>query len=586
MPYAAQPRKIHPTHDAPPGAHLGPITLARYAVGDLLDGKPPNGTTPAELGPFGDLYAEMLRAHQAGGKEAARRIFVAYAERDAEVAALRAADPEPPPPTVEAEMEHLTDLGNSKRLARLHGADLRYTEALGWLCWDGERWRRDETGEAMRRAKQVALSFYSEATEVMQQAASIAQQVEKAATAGDEKQTETLSQQQKELQGTAKALQKWAKESQARPRLDAMVALAKSEFPIAVRTEDFDADPWLLNVKNGTIDLRTGTLRPHERNDLITKLAPVAYDPLAICPTWVRFTRRIFDKNDELEIFVQRAIGYSLTGDTSEDKLFFSYGKGGNGKTTLFETMARLLGEYWQKAPTEMLMAKNFGDGIPNDVARLAGARFVVTAEIEEGRYLSESRVKDLTSRDTIPARYMRQDWFQFTPTHKLWMYGNHKPVVRGTDKGIWRRLCLIPFTVTIPEAEKDCHLLEKLLAEAAGILAWAVGGCLDWQKNGLPMPDVVRAATEAYRSESDTLGAFVEECCFTGQGSESYEVRAGDLYRAYVKWAEERSEKPINATRFGRQMGERGFQKVVGTWVTYVGIGLKAPGAAGAAQG
>ena len=486
-------------------------------------------------------------------------------------------EPTPEPAPVgeisEAEKEHLTDLGNGKRIARLHGQDLRYTQAFGWATWDGARWKRDETGQVMRIAKQTALGFYAESARIMEKAKAAVKAAEAAATNNDADSANKHSEKARELMKLAYALSDWAKKCQGRARLEAMIALAQSELPIATHSDDFDKNDWLLNVNNGAIDLRTGRLQPHRREDYITKIAPVHFDPHATCPTWMAFLRRIMNGDQDVIDFLQRAIGYSLTGATVDHALFFAYGGGQNGKSTFFETLAALLGEYWQKAPTEILMVKDRTTGIPNDIARLVGLRMVVAAEVEEGSRMAEKQVKDLTGGDTLVARFLNKEFFEFKPTHKVWMYGNHKPVIRGTDTGIWRRVKLIPFMVTIPENERDPDLKNKLFQELPGILAWAVQGCLDWQKNGLKPPTVVQLATEQYKTESDTFSAFLSECTIK---KEDARTQAGKLYLAYQTWCKENGEKPLGGNRFGGQLVEHGFKKhqAMGRFY-YNGIGL-----------
>ena len=328
----------------------------------------------------------------------------------------------------------------------------------------------------------------------------------------------------------------WAKASQARGKLEAAVKLAESEGAVSANADQFDANPWLLNCANGVLDLRTGTLRPHNRGDLFTALAPVAYDPAATCPTWDAFLTRIMGGSAELISFLQRVIGYSLTGSVREQVLFFLYGAGANGKSTFLKTILAMLGrDYAKQAAPDVLIESS--DRHPTELADLAGVRFVASIEVSEGKRLAEALVKQLTGGDPVKARLMRQDFFQFDPAFKILLAANHKPVVKGTDFAIWRRIKLIPFTVTIPEAEQDKTLGDKLLAELPGILAWAVRGCLAWQRDGLGIPAEVIDATVAYRAESDELAPFLEECCNLG---ERLQAQAGPLFEAYKKWAED----------------------------------------------
>jgi putative DNA primase/helicase len=355
----------------------------------------------------------------------------------------------------------------------------------------------------------------------------------------------------------ANQLGKWASSSLSESKLRAMISLCQSEPGIPVLPDELDASPDLLNVLNGTIDLRSGKLREHRREDLITRVAPVEYDPDANAPAWETFLERVLP-GEELRAFVQRALGYSATGDTSEQCMFINHGGGANGKSTFQEAISAALGEYSMRTPTEMLLARR-SDGVPNDVARLKGARFVSASETEEGRRLAESRIKDLTGQDTITARFMKAEWFDFAPTHKLWLSTNHKPEIRGTDAAIWRRIRLVPWTVSIPPADQDKKLPEKLRSELPGILTWVVRGCLQWRREGLQAPDEVRKATGAYRVEMDVLAGFLADCCEFGTDHWEY---AKDLYESYKRWCDENGERPEPQRKFGGRLGERGFQR------------------------
>jgi len=419
---------------------------------------------------------------------------------------------------------NLTDLGNAERLIYHHGHNLRYCWLWSkWLVWDGKRWMKDDSGEVYRLAKETVASIYQEA-----------------ASATDEERR--------------KALAKHAVRSEAGARIKEMVDLARSDVP--VMPDELDGDPDFLNCENGTIDLRTGELREHRREDLITKIAPVQYRPDAAAPAWEAFLERVLP-SEELRGFVQRAAGYSATGDTSEQCMFINHGIGANGKSTFQEAISRTLGDYAMRAPTEMLLTRRTG-GIPNDVARLKGARFVSASETEEGRRLAESLIKDLTGQDTITARFMRAEFFDFRPTHKLWLSTNHKPEIRGTDNAIWRRIRLIPWSVAIPPAEQDKKLPATLRRELPGILAWIVRGCLEWRREGLRPPDEVRRATVEYRAEMDLLAGFIADCCKTGADHRAY---ASDLYKAYKLWCDDTGERHETQTKFGRRLTEKGYE-------------------------
>jgi putative DNA primase/helicase len=311
-----------------------------------------------------------------------------------------------------------------------------------------------------------------------------------------------------------------------------------------------------LNCSNGTLDLRSGKFCDHRREDLCTKIVRVDYDSTAACPLFDGFLNRIMSNNVELVSFVRRAIGYSLTGSIKEQCFFIAYGSGQNGKTTFFEPVRKLLGDYAKTADSSLLLIKN-GNSIRNDVARLAGARFVSTSETEAGRILAEALVKQLTGGDTITSRFLYREFFEFTSQFKVFLVTNHRPQVRGVDNAIWRRIRLIPFDVTIPDEELDKDLGEKLLGELPGILAWAVRGCLEWQEKGLGMPPEVSAATEAYRQESDLLGAFIEDCCVQKPDNK---IPVATLYYAYQQWCKHNAEELLEKNEFGLQLSERGF--------------------------
>ena len=336
-----------------------------------------------------------------------------------------------------------------------------------------------------------------------------------------------------------------------------MVNLTKTESSIPVSQPMLDADPWLFNCRNGTIDLRTGELLAHDRSNLCTKEVPIAYDPDAKCPMWIAFLGRVMADNRALVKFLQRAVGYALTGMTTEQVLFFLYGTGANGKSTFIETCRNLVGDYAQQADFDTFVPKE--NGHPrNDLARLAGARFVAAVEAAQGRQLAENVIKQATGCDTITARFLYREYFEFSPQFKLFLVANHKPVIVGTDEAIWRRIRLIPFTVTIPPDERDKQLLEKLQRELPGILAWAVQGCLDWQRHGLGEPEAVSNATAAYRREMDVMADFIDESCVLGEDETE---DAGLLYERFKEWSDANGEGAATQKKFGAQLRERGFK-------------------------
>ena len=453
------------------------------------------------------------------------------------IAALDAAQPEildrpvPRPPARAAKKQKfpLTDLGNAERLAHLYGADLRYVKDWdSFLVWDGRRWARDRSLEANRRAKATVRS--------LQQAAK-----------------------QAEDPIHAKALRSWGLQSEASGKLSAMLSLVKAEPGIAALPEQLDGDRYMLNVRNGTLDLRTRQLLPHDRRMLITKLADVYYNPRAQCPVWLKFLARIFDNNAKLIEYVRRAIGYSLSGSNGEHVLFVLYGIGRNGKSTLLTVIHSLLGDYATVSAPELLMdrgrAGNQSPGAMSALADLQGARFVASAETEAGGKLDEAGVKRMVSEEVIKARFMAKDWFEFWVQFKVWLATNHKPQIRGKDPGIWEKIKLIPFTQVIPREERDRNLPAKLHAERAGILNWALAGFEEWMAGGLGSAPAVDDAGAAYQADMDVLRPFIDECCLVG---DSYSTPIKHLRTAYELWCKETSNEPVGPKIFGQMLEER----------------------------
>lgn len=422
-----------------------------------------------------------------------------------------------------------TDYGNGERLAWFARDELRYVHPWErWLCWDGRRWRADQENRVFSRAASMVRTLAAQA--------------------------ETL-----EDPSEREALRRHAMMSESVARLSAMLRIAGNL--LAVPPEALDQQPWCFNVLNGTLDLRTGALRPHDRADLITQLVPVVYEPDATCPRWEAFLARIFEGNEGLIAFVQRAMGYSLTGNASEQVLFLALGTGSNGKTTFFEVFRRLLGEYATAAEFNTFL-KRSGEGVRNDLARLVGTRVVSASEPERGRPLAESLVKQLTGGDPVTVRFLFKEFFEFLPTFKVWLLANHRPVILGSDTGIWRRIRLIPFTASITDQERDTELPSKLAAELPGILAWAVRGALRWQAEGLGLPPEVREANADYRELMDPLPAFLDGHCEVGP---FHTVLARDLYEVYLRWAEDSGEAPLSQKGLANRLQDRGFRPTRG---------------------
>lgn len=433
-----------------------------------------------------------------------------------------------------------TDVGNAERIARAHGADLRWVEAWdAWLAWDGRRWTRDETGEVVRRAIDTVRQIGAEAAACQHE-------------------------------GERKALLTHAIKSESRGAIMSAVLLLRSQAGLAATPEAFDADPWILNCRNGLVDLRTGELWPHRRDAMCTKMCPVDFNPAAPAPAWEAFLASSLP-DAEVRAYVQRLAGYAATGVIREHVLPIHYGGGGNGKSTLTEALLHVLGEYAQQVPTSVLMSHEH-DVHPTEKATLRGLRLAACSETAKGRALDEAQVKALTGGERISARVMRGDFFEFDPTHTLWLSTNNKPTIRETSSGIWRRVHLIPWVTEIPKEQQDTELPAKIRSEAEGVLRWVVDGCLAWGRTGLAAPDAVVAATQEYRAESDWLGDFLAARTGPGDG-----VMAGALYKSFCAWCEVAGQQARSQTAFGRAMNEKGIAKhTVGGYPRYKGIALR----------
>lgn len=436
---------------------------------------------------------------------------------------------------------HGSDLSTACLLTQFHSRDLLYcVEYEKWLAWDGKRYRLDAFGEVSLRVQHIARGIERAATKLREQAADAHSEEARAA-----------------MEARAKVLWTWAKCAQSASGIRAALTIAQTHMPCAL--VDLDRDAMLLNVESGTLDLRTGTLRAHERGDRITKLAPVVFDAAAIAPRFEAFITEVLP-DEEIRAFVQRFLGYTLTGITTEQMMMVALGEGNNGKSVLAELQRSVLGDYAGNLPSSALMMSKHGRGTENEIARLKGARFVTAKETEQEKRLDEARVKDLTGADTISARFLFKEWFDFRPSFKLWFYSNYKPKIRGTDLGIWRRIALVLFGVIVPPERRDKGLLEKLQAEAPGVLNWLVAGCSAWQRDGLAPPEAVIEATAEWRGESDLASQFVAECCIRGAGMRA---SVAALYEAFTVWfAAEGVEGPALTKRaLGECMEKLGFK-------------------------
>lgn len=419
----------------------------------------------------------------------------------------------------------LTDAGNGRYFIRHHGHDLKYNfMAKKWMIYDGRRWLFDDVGQVDFMGKQAIRRMIQESKNL-------------------------------EDPDDKKLLMGHALKTESEFGRQNMIRAARSEVPI--RPAQLDPELFVLNVNNGTLDLQTGQLKPHDRRDLITKIAPVNYDPQATCPLWEKTVYEIFDGDQSLIDYMQVSMGYALTGDTREQCFWIFYGTGANGKSTFIDTIRALLGDYAFETPVSNLLENKNGE-IPNAIASLDGPRFVTARESDEGRKLAESLIKSLTGQDTMSARFLYGEYFNFVPKFKLFLATNHKPAIRGTDKGIWRRIRLVPFTQEFEGPRKDNTLKYRLMSELPGILNWALAGCRVWFEDGkLDPPKAVQAATEDYREQQDLLSDFINDCCTIMSG---ITVLTSTLYDAYQRYVG--GKGTMHNKTFASRIMEKGFTK------------------------
>jgi len=471
--------------------------------------------------------------------------------------------PDTPDDAIPAVDEYLTDLGNARRLVRLYSRDLRFVSEWGWLVWDGKRWTPDLNGQVMRWAKKTALNLYDDAADALARAERSTREEERCAAAGDKAGAARAAGEGAKHQETANELKKWARTSQMRQRLEAMVALAQSELAVVARPDAFDRDPFLFCCDNGTIDLRTGELRSHQRGDMITKISPVAYDPAAECETWTNYLTTTTQGDKEHEAYLQRAVGYTVTGDTREEVFFIVLGPPASGKTTLVEAASAMMGDYAHSASFDTFLQRKDVGAARGDIADLVGARLVAACEAEPTRHLAEVMINRLTGGDRVTARHLYAREFTFSPVCKLWLAANESPKISDKDSAIWRRLRRLPFEHAVPEGERDPNVKAILKDPKRGgpaVLRWAVEGCLQWQKQGLGYPKVIREKSADLRSSMDPLAEFFAECCVFGKGAE---VPAGVLRAEYETWCRSRGEKEmVGSTEWGERLRDKGGRK------------------------
>ncbi|PHG57591.1 phage/plasmid primase, P4 family [Bacillus toyonensis] len=435
----------------------------------------------------------------------------------------------------------LTELGNAERIAYEYGHVIKFVNDIGWFIWDGKRWRIDNKKEIERITAKVLRSLNK-----------------------SEDESET----------------KWARMCERR---NVRMNSIKDLMPLVPgdRTE-FDKHKYLFNVENGVVDLKTGKLQQHDRELGLTKITNITFDENAKCPTWLTFLDQIFLGDKALIEYMQRLIGYSLTGDISEQIMMFLVGGGSNGKSTFINIIKDIMGDYGKQAKSDTFIKKK-ESGANNDIARLVGSRFVSAIESEEGEKLADSFVKQITGGEPVLARFLRQEFFEFIPEFKVFFTTNHKPIIGGLDEGIWRRVKLIPFNLNLPSYKRDKRLPEKLSLEMPGILNWAIEGCMKWQRDGLKEPKVVAEATGKYKDDMDILAPFLDEVCYVDEReNESVMIEAKELYNVYERWCFNSGERALGNRSFYRMLETKGFGKTKGkgnkTFLTGITLNERKP--------
>ncbi len=435
------------------------------------------------------------------------------------------------------------DTGNARRFVDRYLGEIRFNHIDGaWLCWDGRKWAEDQTGEIKRKADRML--------EEMRQELSDKEDIEAKDTA---------------------AFRKHLSRSRSSRSKKAFIEEAKHLDGVPILPAQLDRYPSALNVQNGVVSLKTGVCKGHDRDYLLSKLAGTVYDEKATCPVWERFIGEITQGDQQLALYLQRMVGYCLTASVREQCVFFLWGNGSNGKSTFVETISAIMGEYAMACQPETVMMRDRNPTARADIARLRSARLVTTFEPNDGARLDEGMVKQLTGGDKVTARFLYGKDFEFRPEFKIMMATNYKPIIKGTDQGIWRRVRLIPFNLQLPEEKKDKHLPEKLLREHPGILKWAVAGAVDWYRDGLPPCKAVDEAVQEYRSEMDRIQQFIDDCLTVSTGAS---LRASSLYQCYRGWCQEQGERyPIGNTKFYGEMKRRYDHKKRESYNEYLGI-------------
>ena len=430
-----------------------------------------------------------------------------------------------------ARIRAFTDLGNTERFLDRHKDSFRFTSGKGWYSFDGSRWVPESDSAVMQAAWETVRAI------------------------GDEPEAPLPEGHRGRPPLTSRG---WMRQSESGARLAAMVALVKHAPGIAVKEEAFDQHDWLFNVQNGTVDLKTGTLHPHDRTQLLSTISPVKFDPRATCPEWLKFLDRVMLGRQEIVNFMQRLFGYCASASTAEQAFVVHYGTGANGKSTALDVIKRIFGSYAETTPFATFAEKKNG-ATPNDLASIHKSRLVIASEGERTTKLAESMIKTVTGNEEVSARYLYKDYFTFRPRFTLMLQSNHKPIIQDTGKGIWRRVRFVPWEYTFPDIEMDKNWAEKeVAAEGPGILAWVVRGALEYQRMGLSEPDVVKAAIAEYQEGEDVLGRWIREEC---TAIPDHDAPAGGLYSVYRNYMQATGETAIKDREFKAELIKRGFR-------------------------
>ena len=440
---------------------------------------------------------------------------------------------------------NFSDVGNAERLIAAYGKIIRYRPGWknGWLIWSGKHWQVDYDNKIEVLSRKVLKKL--------------------------QQQGDNLPKDDDKYLMLKKEIYKFVLKSEGDNRIRAMINQAKSHSNVVIKKMNKDA--YLLNYKNGTLNMKIGRLQEHNRKDYITKLIDISYDPEVKCPNWIEFVNKIFMGNTELIEYIQKSIGYSMTGNAALQCFYILHGQGSNGKGTFMKTIQTILGDYSATLKGNSLMEKMGDEGARGDLAKLEDKYFVVVNELEEGKSFDESLVKSLTSGadEVVPVRRMYEEEFDLHPTFKMWMTTNKLPKIKGTDQGIWRRVRKIPFEYDFEkDAEKNENFFEeKLLLEMPGILNWALEGCLKWQREGMKVPDIVKYAIDDYKHDMDPIQRFIDECCIV---SETCKSKRNELYDCYCEWCRENKEYTLSTIKFNRKLEEKDFKLIVTKGIRY----------------